>query len=144
MNKFVLDPTLEKDTFYIADLTVSRLLLMNDARYPWLILVPRRADKVEIIDLTMSDQIELLKELNVASTLIKNVFKPDKINIANIGNRVPALHIHVIARYKTDGVWPAPVWGLGEALPYSSEEKEKIIKLVREALDERAFDFSPS
>ena len=144
MDKFILDETLEKDTFYINDLNVSRLLLMNDARYPWLILVPRRSDKVEIIDLSMSDQLDLLKDLNIVSNLVKRSFNPDKINIANIGNRVPALHIHVIARYKTDGVWPAPVWGLGEALPYSSEKKEAVINTIREALDEREFDFSPS
>jgi len=134
MDKFVLDPTLEKDSFFVADLPLSQLLLMNDARYPWLILVPRRANKAEIIELSLEDQQLLLTEINTVSHLIQNIFNPDKINIANIGNRVRALHIHLLARYKTDEVWPLPVWGLGESVPYALLQKTNLIITLRKAL----------
>ena len=134
MDKFVLDPTLEKDSFFVADLPLSQLLLMNDARYPWLILVPRRANKAEIIELSLEDQQLLLTEINTVSHLIQNIFNPDKINIANIGNRVRALHIHLLARYKADEVWPLPVWGLGESVPYALLQKTNLIITLRKAL----------
>jgi diadenosine tetraphosphate (Ap4A) HIT family hydrolase len=136
MDKFILDPTLQEDSFFVADLPLSQLLLMNDARYPWLILVPRRANKAEIMELLPEDQQLLLTEINLVSSLIKNTFSPDKINIANIGNRVRALHIHAIARYKTDEVWPAPVWGLGESILYSVDQKTNLIITLRDALNQ--------
>ena len=99
---FQLDPKLQADTFLIKDLKMSRLLLMNDANYPWLILVPRKANLVEITDLAMDEQIAVLQEINLVAEILKKSFKADKLNIANLGNVVSQLHIHVIARFKND------------------------------------------
>ena len=115
---FELHPRLVRDTYVIGDFPLSRLLLMNDASYPWFILVPRRADIVEIFELRHDDQLQLLKESSQLSMVLSRVFEADKLNIAALGNMVPQLHIHHIVRYRSDQAWPQPVWGRFPAQPY--------------------------
>jgi diadenosine tetraphosphate (Ap4A) HIT family hydrolase len=116
---FILDKKLQQDSFFIADLELCKVLLMNDANYPWLILVPRQNNLKDIIDLSFDDQIILLKEINFVAEIFKKEFEFDKLNIANLGNVVSQLHIHVIARKKNDITFPKPVWGNAEALEYN-------------------------
>ena len=124
--KFKLDQRLENDCFLIKDLELSKLLLMNNKLYPWLILVPQRPDMMEIIDLNYNDQQILLKEINYVSKIIKNIYKPDKLNIANLGNIVSQLHIHIIARYKNDNSFPKPVWIDNNRTYYNNEDIKNI------------------
>ena len=108
---FILDKKLQQDSFFIGDLELSKVLLMNDANYPWLILVPRQNNLKDIVDLSFDNQIILLKEINFVAEILKKEFECDKLNIANLGNVVSQLHIHVIARRKNDATFPKPVWG---------------------------------
>jgi len=105
-----LDPLLERDTIPIGDFPLSRVLLINDANYPWLLLVPRRKAINEIIDLAAPEQTELMGEITHASRALKEVTRCDKINVAALGNVVPQLHVHIIARSRDDPAWPKPVW----------------------------------
>jgi diadenosine tetraphosphate (Ap4A) HIT family hydrolase len=91
---------------------------MDDARYPWLILVPERPDLAEIIDLDAAARHRLMDAIAAASTALTALYRPDKLNVGALGNRVRQLHVHVIARFVSDTAWPAPVWGVGEAVPY--------------------------
>ena len=134
MSIFQLHPTLEKDTFLIKDLKLCRLLLMNNSLYPWVILVPKQDNLVEIIDLSEEDQIQLAKETNEVSKIIKDIFKVDKLNVAALGNMVPQLHIHVVGRFKDDKTFPKPVWVSGEREFYSEEEKERVGNLIQNYL----------
>ena len=131
---FELHQTLAKDTVTVASLPLSQVLLMNDVRYPWLILVPQREDIREIHHLAKDDQDTLFKEIMLASNIVETIFSPEKINIGALGNLVPQLHIHVIARYKDDAAWPGPVWGHGEAVPYAPEPLEALKNQLEEAL----------
>ncbi len=115
---FILDPRLDADTLPLGRLPLSRVLLMNDARYPWLILVPERPDLAEIIDLPEAGQQQLMREIAAALAALKALFAPDKLNVGALGNRVRQLHVHVLARFQSDAAWPGPVWGIGEAAPY--------------------------
>jgi diadenosine tetraphosphate (Ap4A) HIT family hydrolase len=125
---FEIDPRLMQDSLFVTDLKLSRLLLKNDQRFLWLILVPRKPNISEIIELNLAEQQILLNEINLLSKLLKENYKADKLNIANLGNIVPQLHIHVIARYHNDCAWPSPVWGFQEPLPFSAPESELLIK----------------
>jgi diadenosine tetraphosphate (Ap4A) HIT family hydrolase len=118
MQTFELDSRLAADTIPLGSLSLARVLLMNDARYPWLILVPQRPDLVEIIDLPAADRLMLMDEVSAASETLRSLFQPDKLNVGALGNRVRQLHVHVLARYQSDAAWPGPVWGVGEARPY--------------------------
>ncbi len=126
-----LNSNLEKDTISIGDLPLSRVLVIKDANYPWLLLVPRRPDAVEIIDLSEIEQAQLTTEINRVAQALKDVAKPDKLNIAALGNVVPQLHIHIIARRKTDVAWPRPVWGVAPALAHDPQEVETFIGALR-------------
>lgn len=119
---FELHPQLAKDCIEICDFELCKVLLMNDKQYPWFILVPQRADIKETIDLSEQDQQLLWQESARISHILKDVFTPDKINIAALGNMVPQLHVHHVARFTTDIAWPAPIWGKHPAVPYSEEE----------------------
>ncbi|MGX1112732.1 diadenosine tetraphosphate (Ap4A) HIT family hydrolase [Pseudoalteromonas sp. MBR-15] len=119
---FSLAPELQRDCIELADWPLCKVLLMNDSQYPWFILVPREAGLKEIIDLSETQQVTLLRESAKLSKLLQQVFNPDKLNVAALGNMVPQLHIHHIARFKTDAAWPAPVWGKLPAVPYSDEQ----------------------
>lgn len=119
---FVLDSRLQQDTFVLGDLPLSRVLLSNDARYPWLILVPRREDVSEVFQLSAADQQALWGETALLGEVLKDAFKADKINIATLGNVVSQLHMHVIVRYRGDDAWPAPVWGRHPAKSYEPQQ----------------------
>ncbi|ASM49050.1 hypothetical protein PESP_a0861 [Pseudoalteromonas espejiana DSM 9414] len=119
---FKLAPELKRDCIELADWPLCKVLLLNDSQYPWFVLVPRQPDLKEIIDLSDDDQIVYLKESAKLSKLIMQVFNPDKLNVAALGNMVPQLHIHHIARFTTDAAWPAPVWGKFPVKPYSDEQ----------------------
>src|SRR5690242_4573252 len=107
-----LHPQLERDTASFGDLPLCRVLVINDANYPWLLLVPRRPDTVEITDLSEVEQAQLVTEITRVSRAVKDVTQCDKLNVAALGNMVPQLHVHIIARFKTDAAWPKPVWGV--------------------------------
>ena len=119
---FSLDQRLENDTEPLQDWPLSRVLLMKDRRFPWLILVPRRDGIREIFELGGHDRKVLMDELCRASRALTHVFSPEKINVGALGNVVPQLHVHVVARRAGDAAWPGPVWGRGPAEPYSAGE----------------------
>lgn len=118
---FKLDERLFKDTVVLGDFTLCRVLLMNDSRYPWLILVPRRAGISELFELKMAEQQQLWQETSYVGQVLKDVFQADKINIATLGNVVKQLHMHIVVRMQDDAAWPAPVWGNGAAQGYTDE-----------------------
>ncbi|MBN4057571.1 HIT domain-containing protein [Pseudoalteromonas sp. D15MCD-2] len=119
---FSLAPELQRDCIELADWPLCKVLLMNDSQYPWFILVPRVAGVKEIIDLSEELQITLLQESGKLSKLLQQVFNPDKLNVAALGNMVPQLHVHHIARFTTDAAWPTPIWGKLPAVPYTDEQ----------------------
>ncbi len=129
-----LHPQLVKDTIIIGRFNLCILLLMNDANYPWFILVPDCENIQEIYQLDKKDQQTLLEESSLLSEVLAKEFSADKLNVAALGNIVPQLHIHHIVRYKNDPAWPAPVWGKQPAIPYSVQAvkdiKEKIVRLL--------------
>jgi diadenosine tetraphosphate (Ap4A) HIT family hydrolase len=108
-----LHPQLKADTSSIGDLPLSRVLAIDDADYPWLVVVPRRAGAVELADLG-DDTVILMREIVQVSALLKNVTHCDKINVGAIGNVVPQLHVHIVARRRNDPLWPKPVWGIAQ------------------------------
>lgn len=111
MATFVLHPQLAADGLFLADWPLCRVLRMNEATYPWLILVPRLTDTQEIVDLSAADRMRLMDEIAWASQALKDLRRPDKINVGALGNLVPQLHVHVLGRFKDDPAWPKPVWG---------------------------------
>jgi diadenosine tetraphosphate (Ap4A) HIT family hydrolase len=130
---WLLHPQLAADTTHVGDLALSRLLAINAADYPWLILVPRRTGVVELADLG-GDAFPLTAEIGVVSLALKELTRCDKINIAAIGNVVPQLHVHIVARRKTDPLWPEPVFGV-TPLPRAKEAAfERFVDKVRKKL----------
>lgn len=130
MSEFFLDKRLAAVSIHALDLPLSRVLVMDDARYPWLVLVPRRAHLTEMFELDPTDRVILTEELTVAASQLKTLTKCHKINVANLGNNVPQLHIHVIARNPGDFSWPGPVWGMGDAVPYEPTALEEFVQRV--------------
>ena len=116
---FIIDARLDADTRPVASLELCDVRLMNDARFPWLVLVPRRPGLVEITDLTADEQTTLWHEVNRAAAALRAVAPCDKLNLGALGNIVRQLHVHVVARCEGDAAWPGPVWGSGQALPYA-------------------------
>ena len=133
-NVWSLDPQLAQDTVPVGHLALSRVLLANDANYPWLILVPRRPGLVELIDLEKNAQIQLLGEIDAAARALKAITKCDKLNIAALGNQVSQLHVHVIARRHSDKAWPKPIWGAAPATAYNPTVRDGLIGALRRAL----------
>ncbi len=133
---FELDPRLTADTFLVGETPLSQVLLMNDTRYPWLILVPRRADITEPFELSEADQAQLWSESMLLGEAMKAHFAADKLNIAALGNQVAQLHVHHIARFHTDAAWPGPVWGVGSAVPHSDAARDGLIGELRSLLRE--------
>lgn len=129
-----LHPQLADDTHPLATFTLCELRLMDDANYPWLVLVPRVEDAVELVDLNAAQRHELTDEIDRVSHALRAVFRPHKLNIAALGNLVPQLHVHVIARYEDDPAWPRPVWGTAAARPYTAEALIERIARLSEAL----------
>lgn len=130
---FTLHERLRADTFEIMMLQVSRVLLMDDSSFPWLILVPEREGICEIHELERDDRSVLVEEIAHASRIIQHLYKPDKINVGALGNLVPQLHVHVIGRFRGDRAWPGPVWGTGSAKPYAEDERKAVFKRFAEA-----------
>ncbi|MDB5486102.1 MAG: Histidine triad protein [Tardiphaga sp.] len=126
-----LNPQLQKDTIDIGDLPLCKVLVIKDANYPWLLLVPRRAEVTEIIDLDEVAQAQLMTEINRVARALKDVTTCDKLNIAALGNAVPQLHVHIIARRTTDAAWPRPVWGVVGAVPHDAQEVQAFISALR-------------
>jgi len=133
---FALDSRLQQDTLTIGDFPLCRLLLSNDANYPWFILVPRRDDISELFQLDVADQQQLWQETTALAELLKDLFDADKLNVATLGNVVSQLHMHVIVRKRDDAAWPAPVWGKHPAKPYSAEQVASIRERLRLVLTE--------
>jgi diadenosine tetraphosphate (Ap4A) HIT family hydrolase len=123
---FALHPRLAEDTVEVARLPLCRVLLMKDRRFPWLTLVPEREGVREIAELPPVDRAELIDEIARASDVLTRLFRPDKLNVGALGNVVPQLHVHVVARFSTDPAWPGPVWGSGTAVPYVESELAEV------------------
>jgi diadenosine tetraphosphate (Ap4A) HIT family hydrolase len=132
--RYELHPQLAADTHPLGSLGLCEVRLMDDANYPWLVLVPRVADARELIDLDRAQRRGLTDEIDRASRLLRDAFQPYKLNVAALGNLVPQLHVHVIARFENDPAWPAPVWGRVAARPYPPELLIERVQLLREGL----------
>lgn len=126
-----LHSRLKEDTIDVGDLPLCRVLVIKDANYPWLLLVPRRHGAVEIIDLTEVEQAQLMTEISRVARTLKEITKCDKLNIAALGNLVPQLHVHVISRRSGDAAWPHPVWGIMPPLVHDAEEVQNFISALR-------------
>ncbi|HEX3944988.1 MAG TPA: HIT domain-containing protein [Rhizomicrobium sp.] len=131
---FELHPRLEDDTIFVADWPLSRVLLMNDRRFPWLVMVPRREDLRELHDLLPEDGATLMQEVARASRTLKMLTSAAKMNIGALGNLVPQLHIHIIARALDDAAWPGPVWGCGAAVPYATVTRDAFLERLESEL----------
>ena len=134
MDAFKLDPTLERDTVFVCALPRCDVLLMDDARFPWLILVPRLPGIVEPFDLEPADLSAVMREAALAGRTLKSLTQCTKINIGALGNIVRQFHVHVVARSEADPAWPGPVWGFGTRTPYVSRFREGMRRKVAEAL----------
>jgi diadenosine tetraphosphate (Ap4A) HIT family hydrolase len=131
---WALHPQLERDTINIGDLPLCRVLVIQDANYPWLLLVPRRNEVVEVLDLDEVEQAQLMTETTRVARALREITQCDKLNIAALGNVVPQLHVHVIARRKTDAAWPRPVWGAVPPLTHDPEELKLFISAIRKKI----------
>jgi len=131
---FALDPRLAADTRPVASLPLCDVQLMDDARWPWLVLVPRRAGLVEIADLPGDEQALLWQEVNRAAAALRAVAPCDKLNLGALGNIVRQLHVHVIARIEGDAAWPGPAWGHGARVPRDDKDAAALIAALRQAL----------
>ena len=128
---FGLHPQLAADCTAVGDLPLCRLLLMDDANFPWCILVPRRPGIREIHELAAADRAALLDEVTVLSAAMQSLFAADKMNVAALGNVVPQLHVHVIARRVGDAAWPRPVWGAVARRPHTEAERDAMVEWLR-------------
>ncbi|CAO3421974.1 HIT domain-containing protein [Azospirillum doebereinerae] len=131
-----LHERLQADTAPVLDLALSRVLLMDNRVWPWLILVPLREGAVEIHRLSAEDRATLMEEIALASRVVERLFAPDKLNVGALGNMVPQLHVHVIGRTQGDPAWPGPVWGSGHAAPYEPAHRDALVARLAEAFRE--------
>ena len=129
---FQLHSTLDADTIKLGDFKLSELLMIKDQQYPWFLLVPKQNDLLDICDLSEEDQRQFWQESALLSKEIKRVFRPDKLNLGAIGNMVPQLHVHHIARFKDDVAWPAPVWGVKPLQSFNDESFTKRMESVKQ------------
>ncbi len=134
LEDFALDPRLAADSVKVADLPLSAVRLMRDANYPWLLLVPRRARLAELADLDAADRSILIEEIALASGALKFAVLCDRVNVAALGNIVPQLHVHIVARRRGDPAWPKPVWGAVPAKPYAAGAAEALAEKLAERL----------
>ena len=128
---FKLNERLAGDTVLVRPLTLCQVLCMNNRVWPWLILVPARPDVTELHHLSAPDRALLIEEVAQVSAAVETLFRPDKLNVAAIGNVVPQLHVHIIARRKTDAAWPRPIWGVMPPLAHDAEEVQRFISELR-------------
>ncbi|NTJ41009.1 HIT domain-containing protein [Agrobacterium larrymoorei] len=134
LDTFRLDDRLARDSALITTLGLCQLRIQNDSRWPWLVLVPQRNDVSELFDLTPLDQAVLTFETNLVAAALKDITGATKINVGALGNIVPQLHVHIIARSEGDPFWPGPIWGQGTAIPYAEDEKQTFMKKLAGAL----------
>ncbi len=134
MHSYQLDPRLAKDCILLGQFSLCDLLLMNDANYPWFILVPRLADVTEIYHLSLENQQQLMLESSVLASNLADIFDADKMNVAALGNVVSQLHVHHVVRYQNDPAWPAPVWGHAAIKPYTQARIEALRERVNTLL----------
>jgi diadenosine tetraphosphate (Ap4A) HIT family hydrolase len=134
MSTWSLHARLAHDTAPVVDLPLSRVLAFDDANYPWVVLVPRQAGISEIIDLDAAQRTQLMAEIAQVCTALKELTRCDKLNVGAIGNVVPQLHVHVVARRRDDAAWPKPVWGAVPARPYPAGELQRFVSAVQRAL----------
>ena len=125
---FTLDPRLAADTVAVGDLALCRVLMMDESRFPWLILVPRRPGLCELTDLDAADAGALWEEIRMSVGVMQALSKPDKVNVGALGNVVAQLHVHVVGRFLSDPAWPGPVWGHGARLPYPAHARAQLIE----------------
>jgi len=128
-----IDKNFLKDSYYINRLKLCTIRLINNSKFPWIILIPNRKNKTDITDLNSKDQILLMKEIVHCSKLMKKIFKTSKLNVEKIGNKVPQLHIHIIARFKKDSSWPLSVWVV-KGKPYAKKALSETISKINKAL----------
>lgn len=132
---FVLDPRLRADSHAVIRWPLSDVRLYDDARWPWLLLVPRRPGAVDLFDLDMVDRAALVEEAAAAARVVASLGGPcDKTNVATLGNMVAQMHVHVIARHRGDPAWPKPVWGVGAAEPYGASDRDALVERLRALL----------
>jgi len=136
MNTFELHPRLRQDCFSVGRFALSQILMMNDSQYPWFILVPQRNDISEIYQLDENDRRQLMTESCLLAKQLMEIYQADKLNIAAIGNLVPQLHVHHVARYKADKAWPGPIWGKFSPLPFDEQKAQAQIARLQERLRE--------
>jgi diadenosine tetraphosphate (Ap4A) HIT family hydrolase len=134
MRVWTLNPQLDRDTIALGDLPLSRVLVNNDSNYPWLILVPRKAGLTELIDLDEGEQARLMREIARAARALREVTGCHKLNVAALGNMVPQLHVHIIARFRNDAAWPNPVWGIAPAQGYEREALYNLVQPLRKKI----------
>ena len=125
---FILDQRLAADTIAVGDLALSSVLLMDDARFPWFILVPRRDGASEVTDLLDEEAAQLMSEIRIATRVMLGLARPDKVNVGALGNMVPQLHVHVVGRFRSDPAWPGPVWGHGSRAPYPAHAATALVE----------------
>lgn len=128
---FQLDARLAADTVLVVNWELCRVLLMDDERFPWLVLVPRREGLAELDDLTERERTQLMREIARATNVLRGAVDCDKLNVGALGNIVRQLHVHVVARRECDAAWPGPVWGHGPAHPYLPEARDKLLAALR-------------
>jgi diadenosine tetraphosphate (Ap4A) HIT family hydrolase len=134
VSEFVLNSRLEADTVPVVDWPLSSVRLMNDRTWPWLILVPRRADLRELHDLSTLDMALLVGEMAKASRVVAEICQPDKVNVGALGNIVQQLHVHIVGRFRNDPAWPGPVWSFRPPVPYRDDELAQVVERLQAAL----------
>jgi diadenosine tetraphosphate (Ap4A) HIT family hydrolase len=134
MSGFQLHPKLADDCFVVTDWPLCKVLLMNDSRFPWLILVPAREGLREIYELSATDQLQFLHESVTLGRLLMQHWQGLKLNVAALGNMVPQLHVHHIVRFADDPCWPGPVWGQGTVIKFTVAERERRLAALRDLL----------
>jgi len=130
VSEFVVDPVIKSLTHTLADWPLCRVFLYNDSRYQWGLLVPRRPGAIEMCDLLPEDQAKLMAEIIKLSSLIRSLPGVEKLNVGNLGNKVPQLHVHVIGRRGGDPAWPGPVWGHSDPVPWPSPDEAPLSRAV--------------
>jgi diadenosine tetraphosphate (Ap4A) HIT family hydrolase len=133
-SRFELDPRLAAESHPVLELGLSSLRLVDDARFPWLLLVPRVPGAVEILDLPVADQLRLWDEIRLVLHVLKEEVGAAKLNVAALGNQVPQLHLHLVARFEGDVAWPRPIWGEGKRVPRNPAERARLIKRIERAV----------
>jgi diadenosine tetraphosphate (Ap4A) HIT family hydrolase len=131
---FAIDPRLAAESHLLGTLSLCEVLLYDDARFPWLILVPRKENLVEIIDLTDRERTMLMDDITDASRALKTLTNCHKLNVGALGNQVRQLHVHIIARFEDDAAWAGPVWGKGARVPYEKAARDDLTKKLQAAL----------